>query len=89
MESAQPTETIAIRGEGEKEKSQAKMQGTKRDRHGNARKFEHKREAPKEVVRNAYTPMFEAFRDELDEHDDRRERVIKASRDVTALSKKM
>jgi len=66
------------------------MQGTKRDRHGNMRKFESKRSAPaKEVVRNAYTPMFESFRDELDEHHDRRERIIKASRDVTALSKKM
>lgn len=36
-----------------------------------------------------YTPMFMAFRDELDEHHDRKERIIKASRDVTALSKKM
>lgn len=34
-------------------------------------------------------PMFETFRDELDEHHDRRERIIKASRDITALSKKM
>lgn len=34
-------------------------------------------------------PMFEAFRKELDEHHDRRERTIKASRDVTAASKKM
>lgn len=33
-------------------------------------------------------PMFEAFRDELDEHHDRRERILKASRDITALSKK-
>ena len=33
--------------------------------------------------------MFETFRDELDEHHDRRERVVKASRDITALSKKM
>lgn len=33
--------------------------------------------------------MFETFRDELDEHHDRRERIIKASRDITALSKKM
>jgi hypothetical protein len=36
-----------------------------------------------------YMPMFEKFRADLDEHHDRRERVIKASRDVTALSKKM
>ncbi|KAI9799916.1 MAG: hypothetical protein M1833_003838 [Piccolia ochrophora] len=33
--------------------------------------------------------MFGAFRDALDEHHDRRERVIKASRDITALSKKI
>ena len=33
--------------------------------------------------------MFEGFRSELDEHHDRRERVIKASRDITAASKKM
>jgi hypothetical protein len=36
-----------------------------------------------------FMPMFEAFRNELDEHHDRRERIIKASRDITALSKKM
>lgn len=33
--------------------------------------------------------IFENFRDELDEHHDRRERIIKNSRDITALSKKM
>lgn len=33
--------------------------------------------------------MFDRFRAELDEHHDRRERVIKASRDITAASKKM
>lgn len=33
--------------------------------------------------------IFTTFRSELDEHHDRRERVIKASRDITALSKKM
>lgn len=36
-----------------------------------------------------FLPMFETFRKELDEHHDRRERVIKASRDVTASAKKM
>lgn len=36
-----------------------------------------------------FMPMFETFRAELDEHHDRRERTIKASRDVTAASKKM
>lgn len=61
--------------------------GVKRDREGNVRA-----KAPRptaEVVRTAFTPMFEKFRDELDEHHDRRERIIKVSRDVTALSKKM
>lgn len=33
--------------------------------------------------------IFTEFRNELDEHHDRRERVVKASRDITALSKKM
>ncbi|QIW97730.1 hypothetical protein AMS68_003248 [Peltaster fructicola] len=36
-----------------------------------------------------YATMFEHFRHELDEHHDRRERIIKASRDVTAASKKI
>ncbi|KAF2752325.1 translin associated factor X [Sporormia fimetaria CBS 119925] len=36
-----------------------------------------------------FMPMFEAFRTELDEHHDRRERIVKASRDITAASKKM
>lgn len=36
-----------------------------------------------------FMPMFEQFRAELDEHHDKRERVIKASRDITAASKKM
>lgn len=36
-----------------------------------------------------YLHMFEGFRSELDEHHDRRERIIKASRDITAQSKKM
>ena len=35
-----------------------------------------------------FMAMFETFRGELDEHHDRRERIIKASRDITALSKK-
>lgn len=38
---------------------------------------------------SAFLPMFEVFRTELDEHHDRRERIIKASRDITAASKKM
>ncbi|RKF79645.1 Translin-associated protein X [Golovinomyces cichoracearum] len=34
-------------------------------------------------------PIFERFRDQLDEHYDRRERIIKVSRDVTSVSKKI
>lgn len=39
--------------------------------------------------RTAYTAMFERFRDQMDAQQDRRERVVKASRDITALSKKI
>ncbi len=46
-------------------------------------------EKEKEVTGSPFMPMFEMFRDELDEHHDRRERIIKASRDITAASKKM
>ncbi|TVY51997.1 Translin-associated protein X, partial [Lachnellula suecica] len=46
-------------------------------------------EKEKEVKASPFMPMFEAFRDELDQHHDRRERIIKASRDITAASKKM
>ncbi|KAK0465276.1 Translin [Desarmillaria tabescens] len=34
------------------------------------------------------TAIFDAFRQDLDEHNDRRERLIKASRDITNISKK-
>ncbi|KAL1961651.1 hypothetical protein VTN77DRAFT_1366 [Rasamsonia byssochlamydoides] len=37
----------------------------------------------------AILSIFETFRSELDEHHDRRERIVKASRDITALSKKI
>lgn len=69
------------------------MSGFKRDRHGNEKRFNNgSRPAPKPkvaVVRNAYTPMFEQLRDELDAHHDRRDRLGKVSRDITGLSKKM
>lgn len=58
--------------------------GTKRDYDGNARK-----KTAQQLPRGRFHSMFENIRDELDEHYDRRERVIKASRDVTAQSKKM
>ena len=58
--------------------------GTKRDRDGNARA-----KSDRELPRGRFHDMFEGFRDELDEHHDRRERLVKVSREVTALSKKM
>ncbi|KAH0290489.1 Translin, partial [Aureobasidium sp. EXF-3399] len=42
-----------------------------------------------EAQHSPFMPMFETFRAELDEHHDRRERTIKASRDITAASKKI
>ncbi|KAF2275978.1 Translin [Westerdykella ornata] len=46
---------------------------------------EYKQEQPI----SPYMAMFEEFRKELDEHHDRRERIVKASRDITAASKKI
>lgn len=59
------------------------MSGVKRDYNGNAR------DKATDAPRGRFHDMFEGFRDELDQHHDRRERIIKASRDVTAQSKKM
>ncbi|KAI0909755.1 Translin [Ustulina deusta] len=61
--------------------------GIKRDYQG--REKAKKDAGAADHPRNAYTSMFEAFRDELDEHHDRRMRIGKVSRDVTALSKKI
>ncbi|KAF5312706.1 hypothetical protein D9619_003374 [Psilocybe cf. subviscida] len=36
-----------------------------------------------------FHPAFDAFREQLDDYHDRRERLIKASRDITNLSKKV
>ncbi|OLN92769.1 Translin-associated protein X-like protein [Colletotrichum chlorophyti] len=60
---------------------------SKRDRDGNMR-FNEPKQKPA-APESQFTPMFLKFRDELDEHHDRRERIVKASRDVTALSKKI
>ncbi|KAH6900523.1 Translin [Thelonectria olida] len=59
--------------------------GVKRDRDGTARAKAPQADQP----RGRFHDMFEGFRNELDEHHDRRERVIKTSRDVTAQSKKI
>lgn len=58
------------------------MAGVKRSRDGVKAQSKTEADSP-------YLPMFKAFRAELDEHHDRREKVIKASRDITASSKKM
>jgi hypothetical protein len=42
-----------------------------------------------EEASTPYTAMFNDFRTELDEHHERREKIIKASRDITASSKKL
>ncbi|KAI0400778.1 Translin [Xylaria palmicola] len=61
--------------------------GIKRDHQG---KEKAKKDQPApDHPRNAYTSMFESFRDELDEHHDRRVRIGKVSRDITVLSKKI
>ena len=39
--------------------------------------------------KSPFIHVFEIFRTELDDHHDRRERINKVSRDVTAQSKKM
>jgi predicted translin family RNA/ssDNA-binding protein len=58
--------------------------GVKRDWNGNRRPNQAQDQPP-----SRFQSMFEGFRDELDEHHDRRERIVKASRDVTAQSKKI
>ncbi|EHY52042.1 hypothetical protein HRR83_003399 [Exophiala dermatitidis] len=61
------------------------MGGTKRSHDG----MEIERSSASAEQSSPFIPMFEFFRSELDEHHDRRERIIKASRDVTAQSKKI
>lgn len=60
------------------------MSGNKRNRDGSP-----KDKPAANMSSSPFMPMFETFRAELDEHHDRREKTIKASRDITALSKKM
>lgn len=66
--------------------------GTKRDWEGQPLDLNPKDTVMAEAELEPARPIlsiFENFRDELDEHHDRRERIIKKSRDITALSKKM
>ena len=63
--------------------------GVKRDYQGKEKARDAQQQQPQQHSRNAYTPMFEYFREELDVHHDRRMKIQKVSRDVTALSKKM
>ncbi|TKA32457.1 hypothetical protein B0A50_01565 [Salinomyces thailandicus] len=50
-----------------------------------------KQDAPtaSDQPQSPFMPIFETFRAELDEHHARREEIIKASRDITAASKKI
>ncbi|GIJ91706.1 hypothetical protein Asppvi_010678 [Aspergillus pseudoviridinutans] len=69
------------------------MAGNKRSWEGNLVNIEKTQTnmaaAPIDQSSTQIFSMFETFRDELDQHHDRRERVIKTSRDITALSKKI
>ncbi|KAI2638612.1 Translin [Xylaria nigripes] len=69
-------------------KKDGAMGGIKRDHQGKEKRRQDA-QPPADHPRNAYTSMFESFRDELDDHHDRRMRIGKVSRDVTALSKKI
>jgi hypothetical protein len=66
-------------------KTSQDMPGFKRSRDGSVKDLE----SSVSTSLPPFMPMFENFRDELDLHHDQRERIIKASRDITAASKKM
>ena len=73
-------------------REKSSMGGVKRDYQGKEKTREaqqQQQQQQQQHPRNAHTPMFEYFRDELDVHHDRRMKIQKVSRDVTALSKKM
>ena len=57
------------------------MAGFKRSRRDSKDGIEVQNQSP-------YHALFDDLRAELDEHHDRRERIVQASRDVTAQSKK-
>ncbi|KAJ5109603.1 hypothetical protein N7532_002248 [Penicillium argentinense] len=63
--------------------------GTKRSWEGQPVGLHVKSEMNTSESANSILSIFENFRSELDEHHDRRERIIKTSRDITALSKKI
>ena len=56
---------------------------------GVKRSWDGPKPEPKQDDGSPYFTMFDGFRAELDDHHDRRERVNKASKDITAMSKKM
>ncbi|KAF1964878.1 Translin [Bimuria novae-zelandiae CBS 107.79] len=62
------------------------MMGPKRSRDG---EMKEEKLGRADQAASPFMPMFEGFRTELDQHHDRRERIIKASRDITAASKKI
>ncbi|CAI7618603.1 unnamed protein product [Penicillium pancosmium] len=63
--------------------------GTKRSWQGQPVTMQNKSDTQSSDSAGPTISIFEDFRNELDEHHDRRERIIKTSRDITALSKKI
>ena len=87
MDEGQPKNETEARRKQERH-GQGQVSGLKRDRHGKPKKAPDQ-SGMVDIPRNAYTSMFEGFKDDMDEHHNRRERIIKASRDLTATSKNM
>ena len=65
------------------------MAGVKHERDDSGNDVDAKAIRSQVNGRDHMLAMFTDYRTELDEHHDRRERIVKASRDITALSKKM
>lgn len=65
------------------------MAGVKHERDDSGNDVDAKAMRGQVDGRDDILAMFTDYRTELDEHHDRRERIVKASRDITALSKKM
>ena len=69
------------------------MAGVKRPRSSDATAIPRSTQIqPSTATDTTVSPLltqFAFFRSELDAHHDRRERIVKVSRDITALSKKM
>jgi hypothetical protein len=85
---ALPSSDITKSSLKQKQQRKKSKHTTQQQQMGQKRPRSDTMEAPS-AQQSPFLPMFETFRAELDEHHDRRERTIKASRDITAASKKM